>query len=84
MKQLKKIYENNTSMVISAIIALIAVTGVLIFVKTEVDRFIFIMPIFAGWILFNILMLPDDDEGTEKNLKKEKNEKTEDKKKKKK
>lgn len=49
-------------MVISAVIALIAIGAVLIFVKSEVDRFIFTMPIFAGWILFNILMLPDDEE----------------------
>lgn len=57
-------------MVISGTIAVIVICGVLVFVKSEVDRFIFSMPIFAGWILFNILMLPDeklDDEGEKKN-----------------
>lgn len=48
-------------MVVSGGIALIAILGVLIFIKGEVDRFIFTMPIFAGWILFNILMLPEEE-----------------------
>lgn len=43
------------------IVALVLIILVLIFVKGEIDRFTFIMPIFAGFILYNILILPDED-----------------------
>lgn len=59
--KLKKLIENNKVMVYSGVVALAGVVLVLVFVKQEVDRFIFIMPLFAGWILFNILMLPDEE-----------------------
>ncbi len=62
---IKKIVQENKAMVYSAAVAIVAAIAVLLFVKRDVDRFIFIMPIFAGWILFNILMLPDDDEPSE-------------------
>ena len=60
MKLHKHIKENKV-MVYSGVIAVIAVLLILLLVKQEVDRFVFIMPVFAGWILFNILMLPDDE-----------------------
>ncbi|MBI3282836.1 hypothetical protein HYZ70_02060 [Candidatus Curtissbacteria bacterium] len=59
---LKKFYRENKIMVISGVIALTAIVAVLLFIRSEVDRFIFSMPIFAGWILFNILMLPDEEQ----------------------
>lgn len=49
------------SFIIPGIIALVAIGAVLIFVKAEVDRFTLIMPIFAGFILYNILTLPDEE-----------------------
>ena len=59
---IKKIINENKAMVYSGVIAVLGVIVVLMTVQREVDRFIFIMPIFAGWILFNILLLPDDEE----------------------
>lgn len=50
-----------SSFIIPAIIALILVALVFIFVKGEIDRFTFIMPIFAGFILYMILTLPDEE-----------------------
>lgn len=47
--------------VIPGIIALSLVGVVLIFVKGEIDRFTLIMPIFAGFILYSILTLPDEE-----------------------
>lgn len=59
------IVKENKTMMYSAGIAIIAVLVILVMVRQEVDRFIFIMPVFAGWILFNILMLPDEEERME-------------------
>jgi hypothetical protein len=61
MAPLQKIINENKTMVYSGGVALLGILLVLLFIRQEVDRFIFIMPIFAGWILFNILMLPDED-----------------------
>ena len=48
--------------IIPGIIALVLVGIVLVMVKGEVDRFTFIMPIFAGYILYMILTaVPDED-----------------------
>lgn len=63
---IKKIIHENKTMVYSAVVAILAGIIILVFVHKEVDRFIFIMPIFAGWILFNILMLPEEENGVEK------------------
>ncbi len=46
--------------IIPGIIALILIILVLIFVKGEIDRFTFIMPIFAGYILYMILTSVED------------------------
>lgn len=62
---MQKIINQNKAMVYSGVIAILGVIVVLVTVHREVDRFIFIMPIFAGWILFNILLLPDDEEAEE-------------------
>lgn len=58
---LKKFYQENKFMVTTGIIAGIIIIGILLVVKNEVDRFIFAMPVFAGWILLNILMLPEEE-----------------------
>lgn len=47
--------------IIPGIIALILMAVVLIFVKGEIDRFTLIMPIFAGYILYMILTIPDEE-----------------------
>lgn len=61
----KKIYVEYKFMIITAVIALVLMGLVVIFVKNEIDRFTFIMPIFASWILACILFdIPDEDEET--------------------
>lgn len=49
------------SFIVPGAIALIAIILVFVVVKGEVDRFTLIMPIFAGFILYNILTLPDEE-----------------------
>jgi hypothetical protein len=56
-----KFYKNNKAMVWAAAIAVILSLGVLFKVKDEVTRFTLIMPLFAGFILFSILMTPDEE-----------------------
>jgi len=57
----KKFYQNNKAIVWAAGIAIIISLGVLWKVKDEVTRFTLIMPIFAGFILFSILITPDEE-----------------------
>ena len=65
-KRLKKIFEENKTWTIAGIIAAIGVVLVLILFKDEVDRFTFIMPIFAAFIVVGILTLADEEENKEK------------------
>lgn len=57
----QKLYNSNKAMVWAAIIAVVLTIGILIKVKDEVTRFTLIMPIFAGFILFSILITPDEE-----------------------
>jgi len=60
-KKLKQIYKNNKLIVWAAAVSVILSIAVLIIVKDEVTRFTLIMPIFAGFILFSILVTPDEE-----------------------
>jgi hypothetical protein len=60
---LKAIYKEYKFMILTGVAALLLSLGVFLFVKNEIDRFTFIMPIFAAWILAAILFdLPDEKE----------------------
>lgn len=61
----KKFISENKSFVISFTVFVAASVVVLVFIKDEVTRFTFIMPLFAGFILYNILTLPLDEENGE-------------------
>ena len=65
-KRMKKIFEENKTWTIAGIIAVIGVVLVLILFKDEIDRFTFIMPIFAVFIVVGILTLADEEEKKEK------------------
>lgn len=52
------VLQKNKTMIYSAIISVAVVLIIPIFAKNPTDRFALIMPIFAGWIVFNILSLP--------------------------
>lgn len=54
-------YKNNRSIVWAAVVALVAAAGVLWKIPDEVTRFTLIMPIFAGFILFSILVTADEE-----------------------
>lgn len=56
-----KIYKDNKAIVWAAVIALVLSLGVLFKVKDEVTRFTLIMPLFAGFILFSILVTSDEE-----------------------
>lgn len=60
-KKLREIYKNNKLMVWAAVVAIVLSLAVLVIVKDEVTRFTLIMPIFAGFILFSILITPDEE-----------------------
>lgn len=61
MKIFKSIYRNNKAIFWAAVVSIILAAGVLIKVPDEVTRFTLIMPIFAGFILFSILVTPDEE-----------------------
>jgi len=65
-KRLKKIFEENKIWTVSGIIGVLGVVLVLILFKDEVDRFTFIMPIFAAFIVVGILTLADEEDRKEK------------------
>ena len=48
-------------MVWAFVVSVILAIGILFKVKDEVTRFTLIMPIFAGFILFSILITPDEE-----------------------
>lgn len=54
----QSIFQKNKIMIYSAIICVAVILVIPIFAKNPTDRFALIMPIFAGWIVFNILSLP--------------------------
>jgi hypothetical protein len=58
---IKKIYEKNKAIFWAGAVSIILALGVLLKVKDEVTRFTLIMPIFAGFILFSILITPDEE-----------------------
>lgn len=76
-----KFYKNNKAIVWAAIVAIALSIGVLIAVKDEVTRFTLIMPIFAGFILFSILITADEEleNGETKKVKKKESSKKEEK-----
>lgn len=66
MKWWQKVYKNNKAIVWAAIVGIVLTLGVLWKVPDEVTRFTLIMPIFAGFILFSILITADEElEGEE-------------------
>ena len=60
--KVKKLLLGNLNAAIASGLAIVAVGLVLLFVDTPVERFTFIMPIFAGWILYLILSEVEDEE----------------------
>lgn len=62
----RKFYQDNKAIVWAAGIAIVLTLGILIKVKDEVTRFTLIMPIFAGFILFSILITSDEELEEEK------------------
>jgi len=56
-----KFYSENNTMIWAAIVAIILSLGILWKVKDEVTRFTLIMPVFAGFILFSILITSDEE-----------------------
>lgn len=66
-----KFYKNNKWMVWAAGVSILLAIGVLLKVKDEVTRFTLIMPIFAGFILFSILVTADEEFEGEKVEKKD-------------
>jgi len=60
-KKLVEIYKNNRLIVWAGAVSVILTLGVLLVIKDEVTRFTLIMPIFAGFILFSILVTPDEE-----------------------
>lgn len=56
-----KFYQDNKAIVWAAIVSVVLSVGVLIAVEDEVTRFTLIMPIFAGFILFSILITADEE-----------------------
>ncbi|KKS96125.1 MAG: hypothetical protein UV73_C0012G0153 [Candidatus Gottesmanbacteria bacterium GW2011_GWA2_43_14] len=69
-KKLREVYKNNKAIVWAGAVAVILALGVLVTVKDEVTRFTLIMPIFAGFILFAILITPDEELEDEKEVEK--------------
>ena len=57
----KKIYQDNKSIVWAAVLGIIITVGILFKVQDEITRFTLIMPVFAGFILFSILVTADEE-----------------------
>ncbi len=76
-----RFYKENKAIVWAAVVSIILAVGILIKVPDEVTRFTLIMPIFAGFILFSILVTSDeeleDEETDEEKDEKEESEKHE-------
>lgn len=54
-------YRQNKAMVWAGVLGIVLSLGVLLKVQDEVTRFTLIMPIFAGFILFSILVTADEE-----------------------
>lgn len=70
VNKLIKFLKTDKHFSISLLIAVVVILGILIGIKDEITRFTLAMPVFAGWILYNILMLEDEDEPKKKPAKK--------------
>jgi len=57
----KKIYQENKSIVWAAVLGIIITVVILFKVQDEITRFTLIMPVFAGFILFSILVTADEE-----------------------
>ncbi len=64
----KKIYAEYKFMINTGAAALVIIGLIFVFVKNEIDRFTFIMPIFASWILACILFDLPNEEGNEEDI----------------
>lgn len=60
-----RFYKENRAIVWAAAVSIVAAVGILIKIPDEVTRFTLIMPIFAGFILFSILVTSDEELGDE-------------------
>ncbi|MBI4037711.1 hypothetical protein HY382_01535 [Candidatus Curtissbacteria bacterium] len=60
MKNLEK-FGIDRNFLISGAIALVAVAVILVIFKDSTTRFTFVMPVFAGFIFYNILTSKDLD-----------------------
>ncbi|KKR33419.1 MAG: hypothetical protein UT63_C0017G0010 [Candidatus Gottesmanbacteria bacterium GW2011_GWC2_39_8] len=69
MKTFTKIVRENKAIFGAALIAVVLSLLVFLKVKDEVTRFTLIMPLFAGFILFSILITADEDLDEEKGKK---------------
>ena len=56
-----KFYKGNKAIVWAAAVSIVLALGILWKVPDEVTRFTLIMPIFAGFILFSILVTSDEE-----------------------
>ena len=56
-----KFYKENKLIVWAAVVAIVLSLLVLWKVPDEVTRFTLIMPLFAGFILFSILITPEEE-----------------------
>ncbi|OGG26392.1 hypothetical protein A2960_03635 [Candidatus Gottesmanbacteria bacterium RIFCSPLOWO2_01_FULL_39_12b] len=56
-----KFYKGNKAMIWAAVVGIVLSLGILWKVPDEVTRFTLIMPIFAGFILFSILITADEE-----------------------
>ncbi len=56
-----KFYKENKAIVWAAAVAIVLSVGILWKVPDEVTRFTLIMPVFAGFILFSILVTSDEE-----------------------
>ncbi|MBI4067626.1 hypothetical protein HY407_04535 [Candidatus Gottesmanbacteria bacterium] len=54
-------YKNNKMIVWAAVVVILLSLGILWKVPDEVTRFTLIMPLFAGFILFSILITSDEE-----------------------
>lgn len=57
----EKFYKENKAIVWAFGVAVVITLGILVKVKDEVTRFTLIMPVFAGFILFSILITADEE-----------------------
>lgn len=56
-----RFYKENKAIVWAAVVSIVLAVGILIKIPDEVTRFTLIMPIFAGFILFSILVTSDEE-----------------------